>query len=302
MAYARHQSFYIRDKWVSKGLRAVLEDGRFFYDPEGFEKIGLGKNMVQSLRFWLNAMNLIEEAIIDGEKIHQLTNLGHIIYRSDRLLRKKETVSILHYQLVRNKGDLSTVFDWYFNIYKENVSQRESLLKSFSAFVKVYEGKEISINSLKKDIDCLVQLYTKKANEMDPEDIIFSPFTKIDVVTEEVSEDGMENIRKVIPEINDIGIVALYYVLLSYSIENDVEMVSVEEIINEKNLWGKVFNLSRNKVIEALNVLTNHDLYPVEYVRTNNLDTVRIPKIDCMEYLENELNLNIEQVLITNGI
>ncbi|MDZ4554949.1 DUF4007 family protein [Bacillus cereus] len=302
MAYARHQSFYIRDKWVSKGLRAVLEDGRFFYDPEGFEKIGLGKNMVQSLRFWLNAMNLIEEAIIDGEKIHQLTNLGHIIYRSDRLLRKKETVSILHYQLVRNKGDLSTVFDWYFNIYKENVSQRESLLKSFSAFVKVYEGKEISINSLKKDIDCLVQLYTKKANEMDPEDIIFSPFTKIDVVTEELSEDGMENIRKVIPEINDIGIVALYYVLLSYSIENDVEMVSVEEIINEKNLWGKVFNLSRNKVIEALNVLTNHDLYPVEYVRTNNLDTVRIPKVDCMEYLENELNLNIEQVLITNGI
>lgn len=302
MAYARHQSFYIRDKWVSKGLRAVLEDGRFFYDPEGFEKIGLGKNMVQSLRFWLNAMNLIEEAIIDGEKIHQLTNLGHIIYRSDRLLRKKETVSILHYQLVRNKGDLSTVFDWYFNIYKENVSQRESLLKSFSAFVKVYEGKEISINSLKKDIDCLVQLYTKKANEMDPEDIIFSPFTKIDVVTEELSEDGIENIRKVIPEINDIGIVALYYVLLSYSIEHDVEMVSVEEIINEKNLWGKVFNLSRNKVIEALNVLTNHDLYPVEYVRTNNLDTVRIPKVDCMEYLENELNLNIEQVLITNGI
>ncbi|MCY9076434.1 DUF4007 family protein, partial [Bacillus inaquosorum] len=55
MAYGRHESFYLRDKWLSKGMKAISEDSRFFYDKDGFEKIGLGKNMVRSLRFWLLA-------------------------------------------------------------------------------------------------------------------------------------------------------------------------------------------------------------------------------------------------------
>lgn len=302
MAYARHQSFYLRDKWISKGLRFVIEEPRFFYNPEGFEKIGLGKNMVQSLRFWLNAMNLIEESVVNEEKAHQLTGLGNLIYHTDRLLQKNDTVSILHYQLVRNREDLSTVFDWYFNIFKESVSQREALLKSFTTFVKGREGKEIAQKSLKRDIDCLVQLYTKEANEMDPEDFVFSPFTKIKILSEEPSEEGSENIYRLSPEIESIGLISLYYTLLSYSYENDVEMISVEEIISEKYLWGKVFHLSRNKTIEALNKLTNHEEYPIEYVRTNNLDNVRVPRLAPLEYLHHELNFNADRVIGTNDI
>ncbi|MFP3845914.1 DUF4007 family protein [Priestia filamentosa] len=300
MAYARHQSFYVRDKWISKGLRAVMNDPRFFHDPEGFEKVGLGKNMVQALRFWLNAMNLIEE--LNKEKTTQLTELGHLIYSKDRLLQKNDTISILHYQLVRNKEDLATVFDWYFNTYKESVSQRDGLLKSFTTFVKGHEGKDVAQVSLKRDIDCLVQLYTKESNEMDPEDFVFSPFAKMKILSEEPSEEGSDNIYKMSPEIENIGLTALYYVLLSYSHENDVEMISVEEIISEKYLWGKVFNLSRNKIIEALNKLTNHDVYPIEYVRTNNLDNVRLPRLAPLKYLYHEWNFNLDRVNQSNDI
>src|SRR5438045_411034 len=111
MAYARHESFYLRDKWVSKGIKAINDDPRFFYDKDGFEKIGLGKNMVKSLRFWLLATNLMKE---NENKEHVLTNIGEIIFRVDRLLQKNETVSILHYHLVSNTNDLATVFYWYF--------------------------------------------------------------------------------------------------------------------------------------------------------------------------------------------
>lgn len=299
MAYARHQSFYLRDKWTSKGLKSVTSDSRFFYDPESFEKIGLGKNMVQSLRFWLSAMNLIESV---GNNSHQLTELGHLIYNKDRLLQNNDTISILHYQLIRNKEDLATVFDWYFNTYKEPVSQREGLVKSFITYVKTREGKEVSPKSLKRDIDCLVQLYTKDSNEMDPEDFVFSPFAKMKILSEEPSEEGSDSIYKLSPEIENIGLSALYYVLLSYSHENDVEMISLEEIINEKYLLGKVFNLSRNKIIEALNKLTNHDVYPIEYVRTNNLDNVRLPRLSPLEYLYHEWNFNLDRVKQNNDI
>lgn len=302
MAYARHQSFYLRDKWLSKGLKAVNEYPRFFYEKDNFEKIGLGKNMVQSLRFWLLATDLLEEIQENGNRLHKLTYLGKFIFLADRLLQKNDTVSILHYHLVRNSNDLATVFYWYFNIYKETITNKVELLKSFTTWVKKNEPKEISPKSLKRDIDCLIQLYTKEANEADPEDFIFSPFTKLNLMKEEPSEEGNENVRKVSPEIEHVGLVALYYVLLKYASKNDVSIISVDEILNEEHLWGKVFNLSRNKVIEALNRLTNHEDFPIQYVRTNNLDNVKLPKIKPLNYLCHEYNIDVMRVTNNYGI
>ncbi|WP_059170468.1 DUF4007 family protein [Bacillus sp. FJAT-27445] len=299
MAYARHESFYLRDKWVSKGLKVINEDPRFFYDKDGFEKIGLGKNMVKSLRFWLSAMNLIEET---KSKEHQMSELGELIFSVDRLLQRNETVALIHYNLIRNKNDLATVFYWFFNIYKETITQRPELKKSFKTWVKNNEPKPVSETSLNRDIDVLIQQYTKNANENDPEDFIFSPFTKLNLIKEEPSEEKNENIRKVSPEVNEIGISALYYVLLNYSLEKGLDLISLEEIINEPFLWGKVFNLSRNKIIEALNILTNHEKFPIEYLRTNNLDNVRVPKIHPIELLNYEFKAETGRATIKHGV
>ncbi|MED4018546.1 DUF4007 family protein [Sutcliffiella cohnii] len=297
MAYARHQSFYLRDRWISKGLKAVTGSPRFFYVDESPEEIGLGKNMVQSLRFWMLATEIIYEDKSNKQTEHYLTDLGKLIYHKDRLLQINDTVSILHYHLVRNKDDLATVFNWYFNNFKETITQRDSLLKSFTTWVN-NNDKSVSPKSLKRDIDCLVQLYTKKSEENDPEDFIFSPFTKLNLVKEESSQDGYGNVRKVTPEIIDIGLVSLFYVLLKYGEENEVDLVSIDEILNEDFLWGKVFNLSRNKIIEVLNKLTNHSQFPLQYVRTNNLDNVRLPNISPFEYLSYEYGFSLGRVTV----
>ncbi|MCV9885123.1 DUF4007 family protein [Metabacillus halosaccharovorans] len=297
MAYARHQSFYLRDKWISKGLKAIIESPRFFYEDDSPEEIGLGKNMVQSLRFWMLATEIIYEDKSNKQTEHYLTELGNLIYHKDRLLQKNDTVSILHYHLVRNKDDLATVFNWYFNNYKETITQRDILLKTFTTWVN-NNDKSVSPKSLKRDIDCLVQLYTKKSEENDPEDFIFSPFTKLNLIKEEQSEEGYGNVRKVTPELNDIGLVSLFYVLLKYGEENEVNLVSLDEILNEDFLWGKVFNLSRNRIIEILNKLTNHSKFSLQYVRTNNLDNVRLPNISSFEYLSYEYGFSLDRVTV----
>lgn len=294
MAYAKHQSFYIRNKWISKGLKAIVEfkDGeRFFFDEDAPEKIGMGKNMVESLRYWLGATGLIEDGKEGNKKIHKLTELGWFIYKNDRLLMKNDTISILHYNLVRNIDDQSTVFNWYFNIFEESVINKDNLLTSFITWVSKNEKKKISPNSLKRDIDCLIQFYTKLPNEYDPEDVIYSPFSKIKLMEEIPSEDGYSIIKKTSPDINDIGLTALYYTLLCYAKDNNVNLINVEEIVNEQNLWGKVFNLSRIKIIEALNQLTTHKYYPIQFVRTNNLDNIKIPSMNIFTFLESEYNL-----------
>jgi hypothetical protein len=290
MAYARHQSFYLRDKWFSKGLREVRNDNRFFFHEDAFEKVGLGKNMLESLKYWLLAFNVIEEKTEEGQRRHYLTELGDFLYSQDRLLQQNDTLSILHYNLVRNENDQSTVFEWYFSKYKETAVSKPELLNSFITWVRQNESKEISEKSLKRDIDCLIQFYTKSPDENDPEDVIYSPFSKLNLIKCERSGEGFDTVKKMSPEVKQIGMVSLYYVLLNYCVNNDVELISVDEIISADFLWGKMFNLSRNKIIEALNDLTNHEQYPLQYVRTNNLDYIRVPKIDPMDLLKVELS------------
>ncbi|PGL72613.1 DUF4007 family protein [Bacillus sp. AFS055030] len=281
MAYAQHQSFYLRDKWTSKGLKFLKENPKFFHEKFAFEQIGLGKNMVQSLKFWLLAMNLIEED--KKEKIHNLTKLGELVLKHDRLLLVQDTASILHYQLVKNKEDRATIFDWFFNIYNETIVKRDDLEIAFEEYVQAVEQKEISVKSLKKDIDCLIQLYTKDMNEFDPEDVIYSPFKKLNLLSEH-----KKVVRKSSPEIKNIGFTALYYVLLNYVHSHEINTLSIDEIISKKFLWGRVFNLSRGEIIEALNHLTVHKKYPIQFVRTNNLDSIKLPVISPIEFLKEE--------------
>lgn len=288
MAYARHQSFYIRDKWFSKGLKAVKQNKRFFFEEFAFETVGLGKNMLESLKYWLLAFDVLEERTEDGQRVHVLSELGDILFKSDRLLQKNESISILHYHLVRNRKDLSTVFDWYFNKYKETTIGKRDLLSSFITWVSQNEVKEVSQNSLKRDIDCLIQFYTKLPDENDPEDVLFCPFSKLSLMKSEHSGERDDTIRKVTSELSTIGIPSLYYVLLDYNQITKDRLISVDEIVNADYLWGRIFNLTRNKVIEALNILTTHDKYPIEYIRTNNLDYVRVPMISSIDYIKGE--------------
>ena len=66
----------------------------------------------------------------------------------------------------------------------------------------------------------------------------------------------------------------LYITLLKYSEKHGIKEVSLNDLINGNELWGKVFNLNRDEVIEHLEEVQKD--YPVIFTRTNRLDVIRI--------------------------
>jgi Protein of unknown function (DUF4007) len=292
LAYGQHQSFYLRDRWLSKGLKHLMEDERFFYNKEAFEKMGLGKNMVQSLRFWVVATRVVEEKFNrEQKKIHLITPLGELIYHFDKFIQFPETAAILHYQLVKEK-EPATAWYWFFNIFRENVVSKEELLQQFIQWVKQEEKKEISSKSLKRDIECLVKLYTAGQNTSDPEEVIQSPIHKIGLIEE---NNGV--IYKKSGDVQKISLTALMYVLLDYRENHSLETVSVDEIVNEGGLWGRIFNMNRADIVNALELLTNNPVYKISFTRTNNLDTVKLPSISPLDYLEYEYKRKVESLI-----
>ena len=66
--FARHETFCPRYGWLKKGFDRVAGynghegDGNIFDRDDAIEKLGVGKNMVRSIRFWCMAFKIIENA------------------------------------------------------------------------------------------------------------------------------------------------------------------------------------------------------------------------------------------------
>lgn len=59
-SFSGHQTFPFRYAWLPKGVAAVREDPAVFGSPHALVRLGVGRNMVASIRHWGEALDLFE--------------------------------------------------------------------------------------------------------------------------------------------------------------------------------------------------------------------------------------------------
>ena len=59
--FGGHEKFVFRHGWLKKGVDGVKEDPLIFTHDEALVMLGVGKNMVRSIRHWCLATGLVEE-------------------------------------------------------------------------------------------------------------------------------------------------------------------------------------------------------------------------------------------------
>jgi len=59
-AFGRHETFALRYGWITKGMQALVGSYSVFDAEDATVQLGVGKNMVASIRYWLQAARLIE--------------------------------------------------------------------------------------------------------------------------------------------------------------------------------------------------------------------------------------------------
>ncbi len=93
--FGGHQSFALRTAWLPKAAQAIHEGDDVFSDPlRGVVRLGLGKNMVESLRAWVEAYGIA----IRNEGKWALTPLGNALLGPggyDRFLEDEQTLWLL---------------------------------------------------------------------------------------------------------------------------------------------------------------------------------------------------------------
>lgn len=88
MKFRAHDTFFIRKGWLSKGMKAVHSKPDVFVskDENPMDVLGIGSNMVKSLRYWLVATNLTEEALQNKRRIQKFTEFGNQVFKNDRFM------------------------------------------------------------------------------------------------------------------------------------------------------------------------------------------------------------------------
>ena len=71
--FSGHESFFCKSLWLKKGFDAVSE-GVNFNSPNAVAELGVGKNMVSSIKYWMKSFGLIDEM--------GLTKFSNYIFKS----------------------------------------------------------------------------------------------------------------------------------------------------------------------------------------------------------------------------
>ena len=82
-SFSGHQTFPFRYTWLKKGVDAVTEDSTIFSSEDAFVTLGVGKNMVSSIRHWCTVARLIKT---DPDQRRRLvpTDFGKAIFNEKK--------------------------------------------------------------------------------------------------------------------------------------------------------------------------------------------------------------------------
>ncbi|MDR4969469.1 MAG: DUF4007 family protein, partial [Acholeplasmataceae bacterium] len=128
----------MKNHWINKGLKALKleENWQVLIDKHGYKDLGIGKNMQQSLRYWLEATKIIE--LSDDKKSHKLTHFGEQVDKFDSGCTYYFTLLLIHYFLttsVENSGEpISHCFYWFFIENKDHFLTKEKIKEGLLNF------------------------------------------------------------------------------------------------------------------------------------------------------------------------
>ena len=293
MAFAKHETFYIREGWLFKGMAAIKEaedrsrPPTIFLDADAPEKLGIGQNMVRSLRFWMQATGLAEEKSEDRQRVQRLTPFGELVWANDRYFENDGTLWLLHYHLACSQ-DLATTWYWFFNHFAPSSFDEHMFLEALRSWViNNSPEQEIATGSLKRDVDCFLQTYIPAKMSHTPEELTESPFSRLGLLSR-TGDDRTRKYRMDRLDSSHFHPLILLYILLDrqQQVRNGALQVGLSDVLREPMNAGRIFGLTTTALSDLFAQL-NKDYrdWRVHFVRTAGLDLLTLPTSDPIHIL-----------------
>lgn len=279
-----HESFYIREGWVKKGISAIEIDPGILAANNSIDELGVGANMVKAIRYWLQALGLTEEVRLEGGKRGQILteNFGRIVSDQDSYLEDNFSLALMHYKLVSNKEFATS---WYIVFNKINAKEftRANLINMMEQQLKNLDPElEFSSKSLTDDCSCIIKTYHLDKEDLKrPEDNLICPLSELRLLTKIKLKGKEEVIIKTTPDKEVLDKLVILYVIVDRL--NGDRSTTIDKLMEEECNVGRVFNLDKSLLNEYLDELETYEYVKIN--RTAGLNTIYIEDITTEDIL-----------------
>ncbi|NJP04382.1 MAG: DUF4007 family protein [Chloroflexaceae bacterium] len=180
--FSGHETFVLRSNWLKKGYDVIKHYPDLFSRPDAYVKLGVGKNMAQSIRYWGRVCGMFDKKP-DGTG-YEPTPLGDWLLAdtgTDPFLASPASWWLLHWQLAARP---EAAMSWFytFNMLRHGEFSLAQVGASLKALATEHGWRVPSTATIERDVDCLVRCYTRPSTrqlETAVEDALLCPLMEL---------------------------------------------------------------------------------------------------------------------------
>lgn len=249
--FSGHESFHCRSLWLKKGYDYIKSKHKF-NEPDAVVDLGVGKNMVSSINYWMKSFGIIEK----DSSISKISNFIFGKNGVDPYLEDTATLWLLHYHLVTK--NIASIYSLAFNEFrKKRIEFSKTQLLNFLKH-KCEDTKTIfNEKTIQRDIAVLLRNYVRpeKVNK-NIEELFSGLFIDLDLIVQlrKFDEDERAWFKIENKDRQDLPAEIILYGILSNS--EYVDSITFDELLFGWNSVGNVFALSPKGLLEKINQLS----------------------------------------------
>ncbi len=255
--FSGHETFGCKFAWIPKASRAITESSTLLNDDEeAMVQLGLGKNMVKSLRFWVVAMGVAENKGAEG---YSLTNFGKEVFGPtglDRYIELPATSWLLHWNLATRRERPLFAWHFIFNCWPYPEFTRSELLAGMKQAARSIDGQRSDV-TLSQHLDAFFHTYQPSRGQ-GREDALDSPLAHLDLLSVAGSRVIEQGKSEVVFALKQLSKRTFSRALLTYSICDYWESwhggegtLNLYQLAHGDNSPGRVLRLSEYALREV---------------------------------------------------
>jgi hypothetical protein len=257
LQFSGHDSFICKQFWLKKGFDFLNQNGNF-NEEAAVVKLGVGKNMVTSISYWLRAFGIAESS-------HAATPLGSFIFDekkgTDPYLENLGTIWLLHYSLI--KTGKASIYNLFFNEFRRGKFEftKDQLASFIKRKLEAQGQNNFTANTINSDISVFIRNYLKpdyKGSKIDVEDDFSNLMIDLDL-TETYQSENAEGKSVEWYKVENKQRIDLPYQVLLFTIldnENYGSSISFKELLSGYNSPGNVFAITDEGLFQKIEQIT----------------------------------------------
>jgi len=261
--FSGHQTFAFRYGWLEKGVRGVNECATLFSNDDALVRLGVGKNMVASIRHWCQMAQLVQtdpDVERNTGRHLRVTDIGKRLLLDDGwdpFLEDDASLWLIHWLIVSN-SEIGTAWKLLFSRFVRPDFTRRELIVFVGSFVE-RESLKVGTNVIGRDVECLIRTYAPSTNgnkPLSPEETFDCPLQQLDLV--QPSPDG-ELYRFAIGPKPSLPAAVFAFALCQYFDHEapNRNTLNVQKCLYGEGSPGQAFKLDENSLIDYVEELAD---------------------------------------------